>query len=77
MIQRKLVMVADTQGKMWAMDFNATDAYSVVDGLKLLCQDAPMDLPEAWQCEKAALVLLGFVVFELSGSSHAWIFETI
>jgi hypothetical protein len=74
---RQAMMVADTEGKLWDMNLDATDVYSVVGGLKLLCQDAPMDVPEAWRCEKTALVLLGFVIFELSGNSHAWIFETI
>jgi hypothetical protein len=68
--------VTDTEGKDWPMDFNAQDAYNVVRGLKLFCQDAPMDIPEAWASEKAALVLLGFVIFELN-PQHAWVFERL
>jgi hypothetical protein len=68
--------VVDTEGNLWLMDLNAPDPYSVVRGLKLLCQDAPMDIPEAWASEKAALVLLGFVIFELN-PQHAWVFEKL
>jgi hypothetical protein len=58
------------------MNLNAQDPFTVVDGLKLLCTDAPMDIPGAWACEKASLVLLGLVIFELN-SHHAWIFERV
>jgi hypothetical protein len=70
----QLVMVQDSEGGVWEMNLDARDAFRVVEGLKLLCTDAPMDTPEIWACEKAALVLLQFVVFELN-PHHAWVFE--
>jgi hypothetical protein len=71
------VLIRDTEGGVWTMNFNALNAYSVVPGLKLICQDAPMDIPEAWACKKAFLSLLGFVIFEFPNVDHAWIFERV
>jgi hypothetical protein len=72
----EVVQVTDTNEKVWDMHLNAQDRDLLVPGLRLFCTDAPINksIPEIWECEKAALMSLGYVIFELT-PDYAWVFE--
>jgi hypothetical protein len=73
-----IIMISDTKGVRWAMNLDAPDIYSFVDGLKLFSKDGtdgPSDIP-SWYSEKEAYVDLGFVIFEVTPGC-AWVFQRV
>jgi hypothetical protein len=69
------VMVRDTTGEPWLINFSATHPALFTSGLRLLCQDAPVGNDGPWLHEKRALELLGLVIIERPTAS--WLFEKV
>jgi hypothetical protein len=62
----RYIGVPDTTGKIWELDFDADNIANAVTGLTYHCMHPTMDdFPAAWECEKRALEIFGFVIIEL------------
>jgi hypothetical protein len=76
MMEIGCVRMIDTTGEEWLLDCTASTPEGVSERLRLICTDAPMHPKEAWDFEKEALSMRGFVIFE-PNDCYGWVFERL